>query len=157
MPDDNIAYEGALIPFAIRAVQAGWSANRWLGALRESGAGMRRSVGLSLYGKARALAAEYGQEPLRDLNAVPTFSESKQWPTRDSHGVIQTVQLVYREKVTGRLITRHYNVKTPNGITRGEAIDRAIAANDANAGIYEQTLVGAFHTGTAVLVSDSGD
>lgn len=150
-PPENI--EGALLGSALRAVGENQSANAWLAALREAGTGLRRQVGLRLYGEAKRLAAEYGQEPQRNLEAVPTFAESRQWPTRQSTGVLQTVQLVYRERVTGRIVTRYFNVKTPQGITRGEAIDRAIAANESNAEQYQQDLVGAVHTGTAVLVS----
>lgn len=150
-PPENL--QGALLGSALRAVGENQTANQWLAALREAGTGLRRQVGLRLYGQAKALAAEYGQEPGRDLNAVPTFGESRQWPTQRSTGVLQTVQLVYREAVTGRIVTRYFNVKTPEGITRGEAVNRAIAANESNAEQYQQTLLGAVHTGTAVLVS----
>jgi hypothetical protein len=155
MAGEPISYEGAVIPFAIKAAQAGYSANAFVRALADAGAGMRRAVALKVFAQGRALAAEYRQEPSRPLNAVPTFSESRQWPTRDSSGVLQTVQLTYRERVTDRLVTRFYNVKTAGGITRQEAIDQAVAANSDNADRYQQVLVGAVHTGTAVLVAES--
>lgn len=155
MARETIAWEGAIIPFAIKAANAGYSANQFVTALRESGAGIRRAVALKVFAEGRALAAEYGQEPLRPLNAVPTFRESRQWPTRDSEGVLQTVQLKYRERVTDRVITRFFNVKTATGVTRQEAIDRAIAAYDPNAGPYQQVLIDAVHTGTALLVPDA--
>jgi hypothetical protein len=155
VPGDPIAYEGAVIPFAIKAAEAGYSANAFVRALAEAGAGMRRAVALKVFAAGRALAAEYRQEPTRPLNQVPTFAESKQWPTRASEGVLQTVQLTYRERVTDRIVTRFYNVKTAGGITRQEAIDQAVTANAANAERYQQTLVGAIHTGTAVLVADA--
>lgn len=144
---------GGLLPFALRAVREGQSGNQFVLALRESGAGIRRQTALRLYGQAKALAAEYGAEPGRPLSAVPTFAEARQWPTRASAGVLQTVQLVYRERVTQRLVTRYFNVKTPEGVTRGEAIRRAIDANTSNAERYQQDLLGAVHTGTAVLVA----
>lgn len=153
MPATGDELQGMLVPHALRAVGEGLSANQWIAAAREAGLGVRRQTMLRVYGQAKALAAEYGQEPTRGLNQVPTFSESRQWPTRQSEGVLQTVQLVYRERVTQRIVTRFYNVKTPNGITRGEAIERAISANADNADRYQQQLLGAFHTGTAVLVA----
>lgn len=155
MAGDVPNLDGMLVTHALRAVGEGLSANQWLTALRESGAGIQRQAGLRIYGVARALAAEYRDEPTRPLDATPSFSESRQWPTRDSSGVLQTVKLVYRERVTNRIVQRFYNVKTPNGITRSEAISRAIAANADNAGQYEQTLIGAVHTGTAVLVPEA--
>jgi len=144
-----------LVPSAIRAVREGLSANAWLQALRESGAGVRRAVGLRIFGQARTLAAEYEAEPTRRLDRVPAFSEMKQWPTRASHGVLQTVQLFYRENMTGRIVQRYFNVRTEEGLTRQEAIDAAIDANAEGAEEYEQVLVGAVHTGAAILVADA--
>lgn len=152
MPNtDDLA--GGLIGHALRAIGEGQSANAWMRTLTESGAGVRRQVGLRVYGQARAIAAEYGQEATRPLDRVPTAAESRQWPTRESDGILQTVQLFYRERVTGNIVQRFYNVKTAEGITRQQAIDQAVAANTGNAGRYEQVLVGAVHTGTAMLVS----
>jgi hypothetical protein len=147
--------QGGLIPSALRAVGEGLSANQWAAAIRESGAGIRRQVALRIYGQARALAAEYGQEPTRPIGERPGQAESRQWPTRASSGVLQTVQLFYRERVTGNIVQRFFNVKTTEGITREEAISQAIGANSANAQRYEQELIGAVHTGTALLVPQS--
>lgn len=144
---------GQFIPSALRALSEGLSANQWAAALRESGAGLRRQSALRIYGQARTIAAEYGNEPTRPLNQVPTYSEAKSWPTNSTSGVLQTVQLFYRERVTGNIIQRFFNVKTPNGITRQDAIDRAVNANVGNAAKYQQELVGAVHTGTANLVA----
>lgn len=155
MAGEQIAWEGEVIPFAIKAASAGYSANQFVAELRAAGAGMRRNVALRVFAQGRALAAEYRQEPTRPLNAIPTFTESRQWPTRDSSGVLQTVQLTYRERVTDRLVTRFYNVKTAGGVTRQEAIDQAVQANSDNATRYQQVLIGAVHTGTAVLVAES--
>jgi hypothetical protein len=153
MPGEDIAYEGAVIPFAIKAANAGWSANQFARALSDAGAGMRRQVALRVFAQGAALAAEYGQEPLRSLSAVPTFAESRQWPTARSSGVLQTVQMVYREAVTGRLVTRFRNIKTEAGITRQAAIDQAVAEDVSNAERYQQSLISAVHTGTAILVA----
>jgi hypothetical protein len=151
-PDD---LAGALIPHALRAIGEGLSANQWAQALRESGAGMRRQVALRIYGQARSIAAEYGQESTRPLDQVPNRNEARSWPTRESDGVLQTVQIFYRERVTGNIVQRFYNVKTENGITRQQAIDQAIDANTGNASRYQQELIGAVHTGTAILVAQS--
>lgn len=150
MPDP-VAWEGLLVNHALRAIGEGVSGNQFLRDLRESGAGVRRAVGLRAYAAARSIAAEYGQEPTRPLDRAPANAETRPWPTKASSGVLQTVQLVYREAVTGNLITRFYNVSSTEGVTRAEAVERAIGANADNARRYQQSLVGAFHTGTAVL------
>jgi hypothetical protein len=154
MPGEPIG-AGGLVGSALRAISEGASANRWLAALREAGAGVRREVGLRVYGQAKTLAAEYESEPTRPLDQAPTFSEMRQWPTRASSGVLQTVQLFYRENMTGRIVQRFYNVRTDEGISRQEAIDAAIDANAEGAEEYEQVLVGAVHTGAAILVADT--
>ena len=138
---------------AIRAVGEGISANRWIAAMRESGTGVRRQVGLRVFGQAKALVAEYGNEPTRPLDSVPTADEMKPWPTRASSGVLQTVQLFYRERVTGRIVQRFYNVKSETGVTREAAVNAAIEANAAGAEEYEQEFIGGYHTGSARLVS----
>jgi hypothetical protein len=150
---EPVAWEGLLVSHAVRAVGEGLSGNEFLRQVRESGAGVRRQVGLRAYAAARALVAEYGLEPTRPLDHVPSFAEARQWPTRASEGVLQTVRLFYREETTGRVVDRFYNVKTPAGLTRAEAIRQAIDANIGNASRYRQALIGAFHTGTAVLVA----
>ncbi|HEY6277147.1 MAG TPA: hypothetical protein VIX86_12540 [Streptosporangiaceae bacterium] len=145
--------EGGLIGSALRAVGEGASANAWLRALSEGGTGVRRAVGLRIFGQAKALAAEYQAEPTRAVNQVPSRAEMRSWPTRASSGVLQTVQIFYRERVTGRIVQRYYSVKTDTGVTRGEAIQRAIDANSDNAEQYEQDFIGAVHTGAASLVA----
>jgi hypothetical protein len=120
--------------------------------LQESGAGIRRQVALRVYGEARRIAAEYQQEPTRPLDQVPTRAEGAPWEVRGEPGVLQSVRLFFRERVTGNIIEKFYNVKTAEGITRQEAIDRAMAAYVGSTSQREQTFEGAFHTGTAFLV-----
>src|SRR4029077_18929456 len=140
-----------LIPHALRAISEGSSANQFYRDLQASGAGVRRQVALRIFGQAKALAAEYGDEPTRPIDQNPVTPETRQWPTRQSSGVLQTVQLFYRERVTGNIIQRFYNVKTASGVTRSEAISQAIDANTGNAEKYQQELIGAVHTGVAIL------
>jgi hypothetical protein len=160
MPGTGDQLQGGLIQHALRAVAEGQSANAWMAALRESGAGVRRQTGLRVYGQARALAAEYAQEPTRPLESVPSHSETRPWPTRATNAVLQTVQLFYVEKVTNNVISRFFSVKTPEGVTRGEAISRAITAYEQSPPVseggskpVEARFVGAIHTGTAVLTA----
>ena len=143
---------GELLGSAIRAAQEGKSAGAWLRALRAVGAGIRRAVGLELYKIARGIAAEAGQEPARDLDRVPSLAEMPPSPTRNSSGVIQTVRLVYREKITGNLREVYHNTKSENGVSRQEAIDNAIQAYAAHSEEYQNTLVGAVHTSAIRLV-----
>jgi len=150
MPGDEL--EGGLIGLALRAVRTGTSANTFVAQLREAGAGVRRQVGLRVYAAAKALNAEYGQEPTRPLDRPPSPDEQRSWPVRSPSGVLQTVSLFYRERVTGNIVQRFYTVKTQQGISRGEAIQRAIDANVVNAIQYEQELIGGFHTGAAEQV-----
>lgn len=143
---------GGLFGSAVRAAREGISAGAWLRALSDAGAGIRRQVGLRLFREARTIAAETGEEPTRPLNQVPSLAESPPAPTRDSEGVLQTVRLVYREKVTGNLRTVFHSTKSESGITRQEAIDNAIDAYAAHSEEYQTTLVGAVHTSSIRLV-----
>jgi hypothetical protein len=139
--------------FALRAISEGLSANKFVLALREAGLGIRRGDALRVYGQAQRLTAEYGREVSAPLDQVPGFDPRNQWPTRGSTGILQNVQLVYREAVTGRQVVRYFNVKSEAGMTRQEAISAAIDANAEGAEEYQQSLVGAFYTGTRTLVN----
>lgn len=137
---------GGLFGSAVRAAKEGLSAGAWLRALQEAGAGIRRQVGLRLYAQAREVAAEAGEEPLRPLNEVPSLEQMPPSPTRNTEGVLQTVRLVYRERVTGNLRTVFHSTKSESGVTRQEAIDNAIDAYADHADEYQNDLVGAVHT-----------
>lgn len=143
---------GGLFGSAVRAAAEGLSANAWLRALSDAGSGVRRAVGLQLYAEARRVAAEAGEEPSRPLDQIPTLGEMAPVATRASAGVLQTVRLVYREKVTGNLRVVYHSTKTEEGITRQEAIDNAIDEYEAHSEEYQTTLVGAVHTSSIQLV-----
>jgi hypothetical protein len=155
---DEISWEGALIPSAVKAVQEGYSANAFLRALGDLGHGVRRSFGLRVFGEAKALAAEYSEAPTRDMNTVPRWEDTRAWPTRATSGLLQNVKLYYREHVTGRIIETYYSVKSEGGITPQEAVNKAIDAYESsapsNAGgsrPVQADFIGAIPTGVARL------
>src|SRR6266700_6769650 len=163
MPEE-IRWEGALIPSALKAVQEGYSANAFLRALGDLGHGVRRSFGLKVFGEAKALAAEYDLTPTRNMNQVPRWEETRAWPTKGTSGVLQNVKLFYREHVTGRIIESYYSVKAEGGITPQEAVNKAMDAYESsapsNAGgsrPAEADFVGAVPTGVARLVPQVAD
>jgi hypothetical protein len=142
---------GELFGSAIRAANEGLSAGAWLRSLQESGSGIRRQVGLRLYAEARRVAAEAGEEPTRPLNERPTLDQMPPVATRSTAAVLQTVRLVYREKVTGNLRVVFHSTESEQGVTRQEAIDNAIDAYSAHSEEYQTTLVGAVHTSAVRL------
>jgi hypothetical protein len=133
-------------PSALIAARGGLSANAFARQLQSEGLGVRRSELLQLYKTAVGIVARTAEEPFRDLNSVPTAAERGTWPTRDATGVAQTVTLTYRDRTTGTIKQTWYRTVTPNGVTRGEAVARAISAYSDSADNYEQDLIGAVHT-----------
>ena len=142
-----------IFAFAVRAAGEKSSANAFLRDLRAAGLGVRRAEGLKAFAQARNLVAERGAELARPLDSAPTFSEMGQWPTNGATGVLQHVQLIYRERETGNMKVVHYNMKGDSVVTRQAAIAAAIDANSEAADEYEQDLVGAAYTGSTLLVS----
>jgi hypothetical protein len=142
---------GGLFGSAVRAAGEGLSASAWLRALQEAGTGIRRQTGLRLFAEARRVSAEAGEEPTRDLGQRPRLDEMPPVATRASEGVLQTVRLVYRERVTGNLRVVFHSTKSEAGITRQEAIDNAIDEYAAHSEEYQTTLVGAVHTSAVRL------
>jgi len=143
---------GGYFGSAVRAAGEGISASAWLRTLAEAGTGIRRQVGLRLYAEARRVVAEAGEEPSRALSAVPSLAEMAPIATRSSAGVLQTVQVSYREKVTGNIRTVYHTTKSEHGVTREQAITNAISAYAGHAEEYEQTLLGAVHSSAVRMV-----
>jgi hypothetical protein len=143
---------GGLFGSAVRAAAEGLSAGKWLAALKESGAGIRRQVGLRLFAEAKRVAAESAEEPSRELEQVPGPRELAPMATRAEAGVLQTVRLVYREKVTGNLRVVFHSTKSENGVTRQEAINSAIESYAQHSEEYQTQLVGAVHTSAIQLI-----
>ena len=137
-----------------RGVQEGLSGSRILSMFREFGLGMRTQDFYRLFGVATKTVAEAGAEPTRPLGQVPTLAETAPVPAQRSAepGVIQTVRLVYKEAVTGNLRTVYHSTKSEHGITRQEAINRAIDAYATHSEEYQTTLVAAAHTSAIRIV-----
>lgn len=138
--------------FALEAASQGISANQFLADLRAAGMGVRRSVGLELYGIAKRTLAETGANAFSEPGVVPDVSTFGSTLTRGAEGFLQHVRLVYREQVTGRIIERHYSVKTETPVTPQEAIDKAVDGYADAADRYRQSLVGAIYSGGTRLV-----
>jgi hypothetical protein len=139
-------------PAALIAAKNGMSQNALIRQLRALGQGARESEVRALYRLAQATLRNNPDEPFGDPNLVPDLATASPWPTISATGVKQAVEVTYRQKATGTLITLPYQVSSENGVTRQEAINAAIAAYESNAEQYGQELVGAVHTKVFTLV-----
>jgi hypothetical protein len=138
----------------LRAVREGFSGAHTLALFREFGLRMRTQDFYALWGNAQTVVRETGEEATRPLDTVPTLAETPPYPANPSAapGVLQTVRLTYREKVTGKYRTVYHSVKSDNGVTRQEAINTAITAYSPHSEEYETTLVAAAHTSAIRIV-----
>jgi hypothetical protein len=139
-------------PAALIAARNGLNGSEFIRYLREAGLGARDSEVRALLKTAYNTLKTNPDEPFADPNAVPDFSTASPWPTVSATGVKQAVQLTYRQKATGTLITVPYQVTSQNGVTRQEAIAKAIEAYQSKAEEYGQELVGAIHVKTFQLI-----
>ena len=140
-----------LFPSALIAAKEGMSGAAFIRAVRATGYGARDSEMRALLKTAYETLRKNPDEPFADPNAKPTVSEASPWPTVSARGFSQRVELTYRQKSTGTLITVPYAVTSEEGVTRAEAISRAIAAYSSQAERYGQELVGAIHTKAFIL------
>lgn len=131
---------------ALNAVASGISANQFDRELRELGMGARRSEVLALYRTASAIVNRNPEEPFRDITQVPLGEHMAPWPTKKSEGVQQVVTLIYRDRVTGKILPTYYRVSSESGIVRETAMATAINAYSDHAESYGQDLIGAVHT-----------
>lgn len=139
---------------ALRAVSSGYSANEFYRTLQAEGYGARRSEVLKLYAQARTIVSQGAQEPYRNPHAIPTAGERGTWPTRGATGLRQNVTLTYRDKTTGDYKSVHWSTISRGGITRAEAVQRAIDAYSGTADAYEQEFVGAYHASAQDMIAD---
>lgn len=133
-------------PAALKAAEAGLSANAFVKALQEQGYGARRAEALQLYKVARGIVSRTPEEPFKPQGSVPQADEIGQWPTRNRTGVAQTVTLTYRDRITGEIKQTWYRTVNESPITRERAVAEAIDAYSEHAESYEQDLIGAVHT-----------
>lgn len=138
-------------PAALIAVRSGMSQNALIRQLRSLGEGARESEVRALYRLAQQTLKNNPQEPFADPTLVPDLATASPWPTISATGVKQAIEVTYRQKATGTLVTVPYQVHSENGVTREEAISKAIEAYSDKAELYDQELVGAVHTKTFVL------
>lgn len=138
-------------PAALIAARNGLNGSEFIRYLREAGLGARDSEVRALLKVAYQTLKTNPDEPFGDPDAVPDLSTASPWPTVSATGVKQAVSLTYRQRATGTLITVPYQVTSETGVTRQQAIAKAIEAYKAKAEEYGQELVGAVHTKTFVL------
>ena len=140
-----------VFPMALIAARGGMSASALARQLRSLGMGARDSEVRALYKIAQQTLESSPDEPFADPHSIPDLATAKPWATVTANGVKQAVEVTYRVKATGTFVTVPYMAHSPNGITRAEAMNAAIAAYEQHAQQYGQELVGAVHTKTLVL------
>jgi hypothetical protein len=139
-------------PAALIAARNGLSGAEFIRYLRAAGQGARESEVRALLKVAYQTLRNNPDEAFGDPNAVPDFNTASPWPTVSATGVRQAVELTYRQRATGTLITVPYQVSSEEGVTRSEAIEKAIEAYARQAETYGQDLIGAVHTKTFKLI-----
>lgn len=141
-----------LFPSALIAARNGMSASAWYQQLRSQGLAPRRGEAYELFKVAKGVVTRTGAEPFAPVEQVPSGADIGQWPSKNATGIVQTVALAYRDKVTGQVATTWWKINTPQGITRQTAINMAIDAYSAHTEEYGQDLIGAIHTSAYRLV-----
>lgn len=134
------------MPSALIAARGGMSANQFYRDLVALGLAPRRSEALQLFKVAKNIASRTPDEPFRPVNQVPSGPDVGMWPSKTGTGIVQTVSLTYRDRITGQIQQTWWRTVTPNGITRERALAMAVDAYSEHADSYEQDLIGAVHT-----------
>lgn len=145
-----------LLPAALLSARAGQSANAFYRELQALGTAPRRSEALQIHGVARGIVTRTPREPFQPLNQIPILGPNDVWPSKNAQGVVQTVSLLYRDKITGQIQQTWWRTVTPDGITREEALARAVDAYSEHAEQYAQDIIGAIHTSAYRLVPGLG-
>jgi hypothetical protein len=143
-----------LLPIALRYARAGLSANGFYRAMKAQDVGGRRSEILDLYKNARNIVSHSGAEAFKDINGTPDPAQLTGWPTKTAAGIKQTVTLLYRDKITGKVVPTYWNTVSDQPLSRAEAVRRAMTAYAANNDSYGTDIIGAVHTSAYRLVPE---
>jgi hypothetical protein len=138
-----------LMPSALRAARAGLSATEWYRLLRVQGIAPRQAEAYKLYSHAVSLVANAPSEIGAPQGQKPDVSRLPVFPTKNATGVMQTVTLLYRDRVTGEFSKVFYRVTSKTGVKRSQAVKEAINAYAGQADRYNQDFIGAVHSSAA--------
>lgn len=141
-----------LMPSALRAARAGLTAGEWYKLLRVQGIAPRRSEAYNLYSHAVSLVASGSNEIGAPQSRKPRVAELSVFPTRNATGVMQNVTLLYRNRATGAVNQVFYRVTSKTGVTRAQAVKKAIEAYAGQAENYDQDLIAATHSSAYRMV-----
>lgn len=144
-----------LLPSALRAARAGLTASEWYKILRIQGIAPRQSEAYKLYSQAVALVANAPNEIGQPQSRKPVVSQLPVYPTKSATGVMQTVTLLYRNRTTGIIDQVFYRVTSKTGVSRANAVKKAIEAYAGQADRYNQEMIGAVHS-SAYRMEPSG-
>lgn len=135
-----------LLPSALRAARAGLTASEWYKILRVQGIAPRQSEAYKLYSHAVSLVSNAPSEIGAPQSRKPVVSQLPVYPTKNATGVLQTVTLLYRNRTTGEMDKVFYRVTSKTGVSRQNAVKRAIEAYAGQAERYNQEMIGAVHS-----------
>jgi hypothetical protein len=150
MPTDNPLFN------MFDAINSGLSANKALQAYREGGGSVRNETFRSLYAAARQMLQQESDEATRPLNQRPQSNELTAMPTRNATGVLQRVALFVRDKGSNSVRTIFTDVKSDDGMTRGDAIQSALDDYSDNADQYDEVVLSGVHVGSYRMSPQGG-
>lgn len=140
------------MPWALAFAKAGKSASAFIREMRRLGLGARDSEMRKIFRIAQEVVSRAADEVFRPLSRKPRVSSLPPWATKYATGVRQNVQLIYRNKTTGELTSTYWSVHSDKGVTRQEAIDRAISEYSVHDQEYNSELQSALHVSAFRLV-----
>lgn len=105
--------------------------------------------------QARAALANRTDEITRPLNRRPTQGEITLYASRRASGYLQQLQIFVRDRDTGMVETRHYNIRSDTLRSRQAIVDEGMrryqSAADSDPENYPEDVVGAIYVGTHLM------
>lgn len=133
------------MPWALKFAKEQKSASAFIAAMRKLKIAGRDSEMRAIYRIAQEVVSRGTTEPFQPLNRKPRYNTLPPWGTKYATGVRQNVELVYRNRTTGEYKVTFWSVHSDRGITRQEAIERAIAEYSVHDQEYNSTLESTLH------------
>lgn len=106
----------------------------------------------STVAQARAAIANRTDEITRPLNRRPTAAEVTLYASKKASGYLQQLQIFVRDRDTGLIETRHYNIRSDTLRSRqtiiAEGMSRYQSAAESDPENYPEDVLGAIYVGT---------
>lgn len=137
---------------AIQSVKAGLSANQGLEMAKQAGVSIRRQDWLALVRTVREAIDLGAVETMQPLDRRPFTTEYRIMRTVTATGIMQYVDVWVKDRETGEIRIRPFQITSDEPMTRADAVATAIDRLQQSEDLYGERVLGGVYAATFLMV-----